>query len=236
MKLEPHSVGGERAARKPHPSDRSLPSVIHRSRPARVVEGDDIRGGLAILATMKPTRGKRIGYLLNRPVGCPSVDVRHSYPAARASTRRRELGRSALTPPCGPSPRREQPLASADDASARLDPVVGHALPIDRDAQIGDNFSSDRRGRKRRRSTIPRSSGICRGTFVLKKGPRARCEGFLARAKMHLNTCICLRKRRSARGARASALFRISIRGINVFKALQPLLYRGFALATLATV
>src|SRR5271166_4387148 len=45
MKLEPHSVGGERAAREPRPSDRSLALLDPLlARPTLVVEGDDIRG------------------------------------------------------------------------------------------------------------------------------------------------------------------------------------------------
>jgi hypothetical protein len=45
MKLKADGVGGERAARKPRPSDRSLALLDPLlASPALIVEGDDIRG------------------------------------------------------------------------------------------------------------------------------------------------------------------------------------------------
>jgi hypothetical protein len=57
MKLKEDGVGGEERHESRVHRIAPLPSLIHCSQ-VPVVEGDDICGGLAMLVTMKPTRGQ----------------------------------------------------------------------------------------------------------------------------------------------------------------------------------
>jgi hypothetical protein len=72
--------------------------------------------------------------------------------------------------------------------------------------------------------------------FVLRKKAATRARGIPCEDKKEPKHLHLFRNAALCEGCEGRRALSHSIRGINVFKALQPLLYRGFALAALATM